>query len=1062
MKKALALVALCAVPSLSGCRFGAEVPLDSQVRCRTDAQCPKDFVCQRPIYKCRQKDQADQVPPSVVLESLQVRLVPGPGNPLQAPSALTYGSTANIVFASTEKLKVLPKVSFEPPLDCGGIVATGDVRFDLTCRVSATLGPVEASAVMIVELVDTKDNPAKVALSDFGLLVDTKAPQPPDTETPLRVTYVREPWGSEDAGASPRFSVVGGAGAAGEGVAGVVVRAGDLERGRSTVEADGSFGPIRLLPVDAPTVDILAIDLAGNTSVTSRIRDIEWVATLGGKQPGSFAENPHQFETMRAFSPALVRRDVDSLAQSSALDSVGSSPVVVAGAASWQRQSFLPLPGAAGGAAMTYDARRARVVRLGGVTGTGASLIVENRPFEWTGTDWLARLPDFDNGKGSPTYRPGQAAAYDELRGLTLTWGRPRDLNQPAGWFWNGSVWEPAPAGPEKRSFASLAHLPGKDLTVLFGGSEALVDGAPETFSEGTWVLQGRTAWQKWSGASPSPRRGASMTALGHGQGVLMFGGEGPDGGVSDETWRFGDTGWSKVDSTGPTPPARAYAALAYDSERGKAFLFGGSGAGKTALSDVWQWNASGWVKLNPPAGPWALHDVQAAYDVGSDRFVVAGAITSGVNQGAAVHTWTYSFDSNLWERVVGPSEALTSSSKTVISCGHPQGACIRLANSPYLFTRASTTQRLERDGWKALGLMNEPGFGEQMSLNYGRGPSEFFAATSENQGLVSFFRLDLASPGAGWQRLDAISEMEVGYSAVFTGDGFMLTGTPTKVTSLAGPWMPGPAVGYTYGAPLLTQVPDGGVFVSSFASGTSTLMAAEQLVGGQFVRTSTDAPAAYLAGLAYDTDREAFVAFGGGIFVIAGNESSYEYRRGAWSRLDISDPEADGLPSLLSANMAYDEVRQVMVMAGGNGRYAEPDTFNYDTWLLRHAEHRPAGQFRVNLGAAALPAGVAPSEIVYVAVAGGEGELSKAPVTGAQLQYRRGRRWRLGALDEGATVMVPRRLVARIDDPSELAEIIEGQPDVALAVTPRGVNGRSAAQVAVDYAEVRLRYRVP
>src|SRR5437868_3547251 len=86
---------------------------------------------------------------------------------------------------------------------------------------------------------------------------------------------------------------------------------------------------------------------------------------------------------------------------------------------------------------------------------------------------------------------------------------------------------------------------------------------------------------------------------------------------------------WS-LRSIQSAPPARSRHALAYDGHRGVTVLFGGAAAGNpvAVLGDTWEWDGAVWTQRSsftvPP--PRAYHSI--AYDSQRHRVVLFGGST--------------------------------------------------------------------------------------------------------------------------------------------------------------------------------------------------------------------------------------------------------------------------------------------------------------------------------------------------------------------------------------------------------------------------------------------------
>jgi len=102
-------------------------------------------------------------------------------------------------------------------------------------------------------------------------------------------------------------------------------------------------------------------------------------------------------------------------------------------------------------------------------------------------------------------------------------------------------------------------------------------------------------------------------------------------------------------------PGLRYGAAIAYDTRRGRAVLFGGS---RGALTDeTWELDDDTWILRTPPNRPSPRMDVAMAYDVRRGRVVMFGGYDS---QGSLAETWEW--DGTTWE------QRLTASSPATIN----------------------------------------------------------------------------------------------------------------------------------------------------------------------------------------------------------------------------------------------------------------------------------------------------------------------------------------------------------------------------------------------------------
>lgn len=166
--------------------------------------------------------------------------------------------------------------------------------------------------------------------------------------------------------------------------------------------------------------------------------------------------------------------------------------------------------------------------------------------------------------------------------------------------------------GPGKRSRHCLVFDSKSRAAILFGG----VVWKPDWYLQAdTWELHGRT-WTKIGSTSETPphrHRGAMVYMEGRQQSVL-FGGQGVTGELLEDTWTYSDRRWRQVRPGATSPSPRCGHCMAFDEHTGVAVLFGGVDAGMKSLGDTWLFDGRSWKKIqdtNPPARRYAA----LAYD---------------------------------------------------------------------------------------------------------------------------------------------------------------------------------------------------------------------------------------------------------------------------------------------------------------------------------------------------------------------------------------------------------------------------------------------------------------
>ena len=77
---------------------------------------------------------------------------------------------------------------------------------------------------------------------------------------------------------------------------------------------------------------------------------------------------------------------------------------------------------------------------------------------------------------------------------------------------------------------------------------------------------------------------------------VLLYGGDG-NSGILNDVWAWDGTSWEKLSDNGP---ARILAAMAFNPQDNKIYVFGGNGGdqGMMIYSDLWQWDGKTWTRV--------------------------------------------------------------------------------------------------------------------------------------------------------------------------------------------------------------------------------------------------------------------------------------------------------------------------------------------------------------------------------------------------------------------------------------------------------------------------------
>lgn len=278
-------------------------------------------------------------------------------------------------------------------------------------------------------------------------------------------------------------------------------------------------------------------------------------------------------------------------------------------------------PPARWGAPMAYDPVRDELVLFGGA-GLGGLL----------GDTWTFRAGAWTPHAGAGPSPRVDARMLVDPTGIVLYGGSDGSKSLADLWRWNGTSWtslgEQAP-GP--RAAHGFVYDTARRRAVLFGGA----------LGTQTWEWNGSDTWEKRGTAVPFIGEFAAATfdPLRH-QGIVV---------TPTSTFAMRDGSWDQL-AVSPVPN-RSNAALAYDTARDRAVLFGGvSNAGPTlAETLVLEPGPSPqWKLLATATSPPARAATVLGFD--SDRGV---AVLFGGNDGLTAIGDTWELDTDWHRRMV-------------------------------------------------------------------------------------------------------------------------------------------------------------------------------------------------------------------------------------------------------------------------------------------------------------------------------------------------------------------------------------------------------------------------
>jgi hypothetical protein len=328
-----------------------------------------------------------------------------------------------------------------------------------------------------------------------------------------------------------------------------------------------------------------------------------------------------------------------------------------------------------------YDPVRDRMLVFGGWTGS----VFDNRVWALSlaGTPtWLqvgtVGIP--------PSARRHYGASYDAAADRLIVWGGfDSSLNyRNDAWalmLAGTPTWSqltPAGAAPSPRNGQRAIFDPVRDRLVTFAGYDG-------SYDDDLWALSlGATpAWEKL-GATPTEVGGSPGGIRDHvaaydaqrGR-MLVFGGSGYFDSFSNTTYALtlGATpSWSRLVPGGTPPPGRFSHAGAYDSARDRLLVFGGYSL-NGFRNDVWALALAGtpaWTQLAPTGTPPAARDAMTTvYDAAHDRLLLVGGWTGAVYKN---DVWELTFAGGpAWHEIV-PSGTPPSPRRHYAAAWDPAG----------------------------------------------------------------------------------------------------------------------------------------------------------------------------------------------------------------------------------------------------------------------------------------------------------------------------------------------------------------------------------------------------
>ncbi len=922
-----------------------------------------------------------------------------------------------------------------------------------------------------------------------------------------RVVYARDPWGSEASGYRDRAGIEVAGDAFAE--AGEVrawrpppAQAGAFERLATAWFTPGEPLTIDLGALRVPRVFVSLADRAGNETDAQpdtagpqpepvELHDL--VATLHGKVAGDPAANPNGLvqaapDPEHPLDLGLVGHPLETAEAAAGVARLGdgASARVTSASAPWHRWGGPEEPRYRVDGQLAFDAERRRVVLFGGLAngdcGCGAGPLCSDT-WEWHHDTWVRRSPLV-----SPSPRKGHALVWDGARRRVLLVGGGDPGPQVETWTWDGHDWRrlyPETA-PPWRAGARLAYDAGRERVVLFGGSddgEGTCGQDGDRFCGDTWEWDGDDWTEHAVGVAPTGRTGHGMVWDAIRGETVLFGGHGlytPADGAPYEayrrdTWTWDGQAWTPLQPA-HWPNPRAYHGMVFDPGRGAAVVFGGRGerAGFAVQWDGADWSGDvGWLL-------WDLERTGSTFDAEAGHVLTYGGAATG---GRRAEGWVLRWTGTDWLQLVprqGPP-------RRPLAMAFDQARDRLVAFTAY--------DLLEWDGsrwdWRPAPAELDGAEAAAMAWDPAAGRVEVVVASPDD-------RLDVWSwDGAQWSRTDPPARPPArehfavarddrpgrGRLVLFGGTradaGACALEADTAWCDDTWEWD-----GETWELAAPERRPPGRYLPVMAAGPDGVVLTGAHLPdlwcwdGDSWTECAAPGPAArWDAGLAFDTWRARLVLSTEG-------SGSWELDGGRWVGAEGTAPTLPTFDPLA----VFDERRGRVLVWGdswGSPGECNHDGFCQDLWLRSAGAARPHLVVGFDLTAAGIPAArearrTTVEELTVRVSAGGlghrppGGDAAGEPVAGvdaAMAAFGAGGWVPLGQIEDGTPDAPADRswslgqgwecglpgCTATLDD------LVSGDGLVRVALGTRAPQGQSTeeAVVALDYAELRVRYRL-
>ncbi|HET6343975.1 MAG TPA: hypothetical protein VFH51_03535, partial [Myxococcota bacterium] len=441
------------------------------------------------------------------VSSAAVLYTPGPGNAIATPTSATNGTTVTVIVAASETLHtgtpptlVARKVGGANPNSIA-FTTTSYSSAGATFQATVSGSTADGNYTPFIAWTDPAGNAtASASFSAPLIAINTSVPSSGAIKT-AQLKHLRIPWGATQnsdtqghyvvpidmaASTDPRGITLAPALFTAAGDTLVQVRAYSASNGGALMGVSAPTNPnwqgLSLTSLDADQVWVSVVDTAGNESSRVRVKNVEWVATMGIKSAGDTFANPHRFEARVVDWQGLEQTTATEMDIMDGIVKNSSPSQLTTTSGPFIRQPATTGPTDAGG--VVYDSKRGRLYVFPHEV-VGRLSVGFRQMWVWQNGEWSLLNATDPEGDGNPraTMAPnGQPTSDEDVSALCYDVARDRivlyldatETHVPETWEFNGASWKlvrqgNSPNNPNARWHAAMAYDANQRVSVLFG-----------------------------------------------------------------------------------------------------------------------------------------------------------------------------------------------------------------------------------------------------------------------------------------------------------------------------------------------------------------------------------------------------------------------------------------------------------------------------------------------------------------------------------------------------------------------------------------------------------------